>query len=515
MILPYPFRFVGLAALLVFTTLRPLPSAGQPTTPGIAPAFSADSLPIQSVLAAVQQFQDSPLARYGTVGLSVRRVKDGQEIIGYNARQSLQTASTMKLVSTATALAVLGPSFRYSTFLEYDGGIQDNVLTGNLYVRGTGDPALGSGRYGGYADWPTLTRQWATAVQTAGVRRVNGSVVGDASLYDDLTTPDTWPWSDLGNYYGASLSALNINENLYRVLFRPGKAIGAPAPVLRTEPPLPYLTLNNRVTTEASGTGDRTNLYAAPFTGSVFMAGTVPAGAPEFVVKGALPDPAYSVAFGLSQQLTLDSVRVNGPPQSYRIGLLPPATQPKRTLLSQINSPPLPELMQQTNFESLNLYAEALLRTTGRALAKKPVTTAESIDAVAAFWRGKGVNLDGFRMRDGSGLSATGALTPANLTGILGAMVREPAFSHFYESIPIVGQSGTVRSLGRGTPAAGNVRAKSGTIEGVKAYAGYVTARNGELLAFAVIVNRYTPGQGATAAATAQLVRIMALLPGL
>eukprot|EP01098_Paradermamoeba_levis_P001842 TRINITY_DN12111_c0_g1_i1.p1 TRINITY_DN12111_c0_g1~~TRINITY_DN12111_c0_g1_i1.p1 ORF type:complete len:128 (+),score=4.19 TRINITY_DN12111_c0_g1_i1:3-386(+) len=120
-------------------------------------------------------------------------------------------------------------------------------------------------------------------------------VVGDASLYDDLTTPDTWPFGDLGNYYGASLSALNINENLFRVFFRPGKTVGAPTTVLRTDPPLPYLSFRNTVATDAANTGDQVNIYGVPFMNQQWLTGKVPMGEPanEFSVKGALPDPAY------------------------------------------------------------------------------------------------------------------------------------------------------------------------------------------------------------------------------
>jgi serine-type D-Ala-D-Ala carboxypeptidase/endopeptidase (penicillin-binding protein 4) len=478
------------------------------------PAIPSDSLPLQRIMVAVQALQEGPLARYGTVALSIRRVRDGAELAGYNARQMMQTASTMKLITTATALAVLGPAFRYTTTLEYDGTLRDSTLTGNLYVRGGGDPSLGSGRIA-TADWPALLGTWAGAVRRAGIRRIAGAVIGDASLYTDLTTPGTWPWGDLGNYYGASLSALNVNENMYRVVFRPGKTVGSAAAVLRTEPALPYLTMTNRVTTDAPGTGDQTNLLAAPLVSVVTLTGQVPLGKTEFGVDGALPDPAYSVAFSLTDRLRQDSIRIGLPPTAYRVGAIPPAGTGKRTVLLQIQSPTLVELAQQTNFQSLNLYAEALLRTVGTRLAKKPVDTDESVEEVKKYWGSRGVSVGGFRMHDGSGLSASGAVTASTLTGILHAMATDPAFAAFYAGIPVVGQSGTVRNVAKGTPAAGNVRAKSGTIEGVKAFSGYATVRSGELVSFALLVNRYTPGEGASAAVTVQLGRILALLPGL
>lgn len=490
-------------------------------TQSLATGFSdnqppSDSLATQNLLAQLEGFQAGPAVRSGTVALSVRRVSDGAERIGYNARLSLPSASTLKLITTATALAVLGSNFTYTTTLEYDGSIKDSVLYGNLYIRGTGDPSLGSWRFPNYYDLSALLNYWSTAVRAAGIRRIQGSVVGDASLYDQLTTPDTWPFGDLGNYYGASLSALNINENLYRVFFKTGKAIGVPASVARTDPALPYLVFRNSVITDAANTGDQVNIYGAPFQLQQWLTGKVPIGEPanEFSVKGALPDPAYFAAYALREQLQKDSLLVSNEPISVGGGLPNMLTaNGKRTVLNQYKSPTLAELAYQTNAQSINLYAEAMLRTTALALDKTVRSTSASIDALASFWRAKGVDLDGFRIRDGSGLSTVGALTATTMTAILSAMSRDKAFPQFYETIPVVGQSGTVRTLARGTAAAGNIRAKSGSIEGVRAYAGYFTAKDGERMSFCVLVNKFTPGQNRTV--TAELEKIFVRLVGL
>lgn len=477
---------------------------------------TTDSLATQRLLARVEAFQSSPAARFGTVALSVRRVSDGAEIIGYNARLSLPSASTLKLITTATAMIVLGSNYTYTTTLEYDGILKDSTLTGNLYIRGTGDPSLGSWRFPAYYDLSALLKFWSGAVKAAGIRRIQGAVVGDARLYTDLTTPDTWPYGDLGNYYGANLSALNINENLYRVFFKTGKSVNVPASVLRTDPSLPYLTLQNSVVTDAARTGDQVTIYGTPFMNQRWLTGKVPIGEPanEFSVKGSLPDPAYFAAYALQEQLRQDSVAISGLPISVGGGLTSTITENgNRTALNQHRSPTLAELIQQTNFQSINLYAEALLRTTALTLKKSVRSTSASIDALTEFWKAKGVDVSGFRIRDGSGLSTVGALTADNMTGILSVMGREKSFPQFYETIPVVGQTGTVRSLARGTAAAGNIRAKSGSIEGVRAYAGYFTAADGERMTFCVLVNKFTPGQNRTV--TAELEKIFVGLVGL
>ncbi|HLL95055.1 MAG TPA: D-alanyl-D-alanine carboxypeptidase/D-alanyl-D-alanine-endopeptidase [Spirosoma sp.] len=472
-----------------------------------------DSAATQRLLQQLDLFQTSPAIRFGTVALSVRRVRDNQEVIGYNARLSLPSASTLKLITTATALSVLGPTYTYTTTLEYDGTLRDSVLTGNIYIRGSGDPSLGSWRFPGYPDLPALLKSWSTAVQAAGIRRVQGTVVGDASLYNDLTTPDTWPFGDLGNYYGASLSALNVNENLYRVFFRPGQTVGAAAIVSRFDPAVPYISFRNTVTTDAAKTGDQVTIYGAPFQNQQWLTGKVPTGT-EFSVKGALPDPAYHAAYALHQQLIQNSVAIEYSPLSVGGGLSPvPGPSAKRTVLAQYQSPALKELARETNYQSINLYAEALLRTTALRLNRTVRSTSASLDALTMFWKGKGLDLSGFRIRDGSGLSSVGALTASNMTGILSVMSRDSAFSVFYETIPIVGKTGTVRTLARGTAAAGNVRAKSGSIEGVRAYAGYFTATDGERMSFCLLVNKFTPGNNRTV--TTELENIFVGLVGL
>jgi len=501
------FRFLTL--LIVWSFLLAIQSA----TGHSRSLIPNDSIATQRLLLLLNQFQNNPVARFGTVSLSVRRVRDGQPVIDYKSRQTMSTASTLKLITTATALAVLGPTFSYTTALEYDGSIRDSTLTGNIYIRGSGDPSLGTWRYSGGPDTPTLLTIWAGAIRRAGIRRVQGSVIGDASLYTNSPVPDTWPYSDLGNYYGAGLSGLNINENLYRVFFRPGNAVTAPATFLRTDPTLPYVTLTNTVSTDAAGTGDQVNIYGAPFANQQWLTGKIPLDSKEFSVKGSLPDPAFFAAFALTNQLQQTGISVANQPTTYGPGQPAPKAPLKRVVIHTQYSPPLTELAQQTNFQSINLYAEGLMRTTGVRLVPSLRTTDEAVEAIENFWRNKGVNLDGFQMRDGSGLSTVGGLTADNMTGILARMGQEQAFPAFYETIPVVGQSGTVRNLARNSAAAGNVRAKSGSIEGVRAYAGYFTAANGEPMAFSMMVNRFTPGQSRVL--TGQFERLMVAMVGL
>jgi len=457
-----------------------------------------DSLRYQRLASYLDSLQRSPLLQSGSIAACLTRVSTGQAVLTFNARRSLPPASTMKLITTATAFAVLGEGYTYQTRLEYDGLLRGDTLLGNLRLRGVGDPSLGSGRFPGFPDLKTQLQTWVSAVQNAGIRVVTGRVVADDGFFGENTTPGGWPWDDLGNYYGAGATGLMVNENLYQLFFQPADSLYKPAPVLRAEPPVPYLTFDNRVKTDAPGTGDQVNIFAGPNDRRAYLEGYVPQGVREFSVKGSLPEPGYFAALSLHAELTNLGVKIAREPVSLTQlwrqqpgAQLPPATGE----LHRQPSPPLRDLARACNFESINLYAEAFLKTVGGAM-NYGTPTARGLNALKQVWRSKGVELSGFRPLDGSGLSPQNGLTALNMTGILTAAAKEPWFPQFYAGIPVLGVSGTVKNVGRRTPAAGNVRAKSGSIGGVRCYAGYFTTKTGELMAFAFLMQNYDPDAG-------------------
>lgn len=457
-----------------------------------------DSLRYLRLTRHLDSLQRSPFLQNGSVAACLTRVSTGQPVLTFNAQRSLPPASTMKLITTATAFAVLGEEYTYQTRLDYDGVLRGDTLLGSLRLRGVGDPSLGSGRFPGFPDWKARLLSWVQAVQKAGIRVITGRVVADDGAFGENTTPGGWPWDDLGNYYGAGATGLMVNENLYQLFFKPADSLYKPAPVLRTEPPVPYLTFDNRVKTDAPGTGDQVNIFAGPFDRRAYLEGYVPQGVREFSVKGSLPEPGYFAALSLQTELTNLGVSIAQEPVSLTQlrreqadAQLPPATGE----LHRQASPPLRDLARACNFESINLYAEAFLKTVGVGM-NYGTSTAQGINALKQVWRGKGVDLTGFRPLDGSGLSPQNGLTALNMAGILSAAAREAWFPAFYASIPVLGVSGTVKNVGRKTRAAGNVRAKSGSIGGVRCYAGYFTTKTGELMAFAFLMQNYDPDAG-------------------
>ncbi|MBC7920170.1 MAG: D-alanyl-D-alanine carboxypeptidase/D-alanyl-D-alanine-endopeptidase [Ferruginibacter sp.] len=475
-----------------------------------------ESPALRKLRTQLETLQNDSLARHGLVAFSVRSVATGVTILELNGHRSAAPASTLKLVTTATALLVLGQDFAFQTSLEYDGELRDGTLQGNLYLRGGGDPTLGSNRFEGHPDAAALTGQWVERVKAAGIRRINGAVVADAGIFEENALPSTWVWGDVGNYYGAAAYGLNFNENLYRVIFQPGPAVGSAARVLRTEPAVPGLEFANRVTTGAPGSGDQCYIYGAPYHNLGQLEGTIPAGAPTFAVRGALPDPPFFLACHLHQQLVAAGFVVRDAPTTDRLLRRGPLPAGKRTLLYTHPSPPLKDIIQQTNFQSINLYAEALLKTLDRYLGPVRPFSAGSTEygtrAVVEYWRRKGMATQGFWMRDGSGLSPQNAITAAQLTDLLRRVAGEPDFGSFYASVPVVGVSGTVKGLARGTRAAGNVRAKSGSTERVKSYAGYFRDSAGEQMSFALLVNNYDEAGGRVARQMEAILVTMAAL---
>lgn len=472
----------------------------------ISLAQNIDSLALNNFRDAVLELQNSELLRNGSLAVSLKSVKDGKHIFSVNQERSLPSASTLKLVSTATVLSVFGGDYRFQTFLEYDGVIKKDTLVGNLYIHGTGDPSLGSDRFKGYPGSAELLSRWTAAIQKAGIRYIKGKILGDTSFFDNQPLASTWIWGDIGNYYGAGVQGLNFNENQYKIKFKPGVEPGDPASFLGIEPSIPYLSFVNQVTTGDKGSGDQTIVYGSPLGNNVVLTGTVPAGFSSFSVKGSIPDAAEYAVFALKEKLREVSIAVIESSEVAAVSVA--STNPKR-LLDEYKSPPLRELCQQTNFWSINLYADTFLKQVGKRLTGRSGYD-EAALAMTAFWSARNVDMRGFYIKDGSGLSPSGSVTAGNLTDILNAVNKDAGFPDFYKSIAILGLNGTVRNLGKKTRAAGNVRVKSGSIEGTRAYAGYVTSRSGTLLSFSIIANKYLPGSNRIV--TDELVRLMTLM---
>lgn len=407
----------------------------------------------------------------------------GEKICDISPR-SLPTASTMKLYTTAMALDMLGPEFTFSTSLEYSGSIDPatGILKGNLYLKGGADPAF-------YSSWfeehyQNCFANWILDLKKLGITTIDGQLLTDLTALDQVPVPGGWAWDDIGNYYGAGVYALSFRDNLYEIHFASSATPGAPVTVLSRKPEISGLSLENNVV-GSTRSGDHTIVYGAPGSFNQTVEGTIPVEQADFVVKAAMPDPPALAAATFLAQLKDSGIGVTG-----NAGYKEAGKGGKRILVSQLESPALKELIVPLNKESLNLYAEHLLRECGRKYGGKP-TLENGIRACLQFCRDKAIAADGFFPVDGSGLSRSNAMTAGTLAETLKYMYDGPNRQLFFDSLPVAGVDGTLRNAFRGTPLEKNVTAKTGSMERVRSIAGKMKTRSGQTILFAVLMNNF------------------------
>ncbi|MCX7744927.1 MAG: D-alanyl-D-alanine carboxypeptidase/D-alanyl-D-alanine-endopeptidase [Flavobacteriales bacterium] len=427
------------------------------------------------------------------IGISVKYADNGMLITEYNSKQALATASVMKLVTTATAWLALGETFRFITQLQYDGEVVNGVLHGNLYIRGGGDPTLGSDKFN-ETQLEKLLPAIVHVIQQKGIKTIKGDIIADDALFETSMSPATWNWGDLGNYYGAGASALSIFDNLYYIYFNSGNQPGDTTHLVKIEPEIPGLELVNEVISGKKGSGDNAYVFGSEYTYLRYVRGTIPAGENNFSIKGSIPDPPFYAAWLLKKYLLEQGIEILGKPTTTR--LLKMQRQPvlelsERKELGEIKSPSLMSIIQQTNIYSNNLYAEHLHKALGVKFYGKG-SNYNGNEAIKQFWIKRGLNADGFIIADGSGLSRSNAVSADNLTSLLIQLPKEIGFEKFYQTLPVAGKSGTMRNIGKGTVLENNLRAKSGSMNLIRAYAGYVKNPKGREIAFAILFNNFT-----------------------
>ncbi|MCF6148979.1 MAG: D-alanyl-D-alanine carboxypeptidase/D-alanyl-D-alanine-endopeptidase [Candidatus Kuenenia sp.] len=439
----------------------------------------------------VEKQMNSSALKHAQWSIYAEYADTGKEIISYDSDKSLAPASNLKVITTGIALIVLRETFQFTTSLYYDGEISDTgTLQGNLYVKGEGDPTLGSAKVKGSPDLDKLMHQWITAIKKKGIRQIEGNVIADVSLFDEQSVPDFWPWSDIGNYFAAGTSALCIHDNLYYLYFKPGRRVGDKAEVTRIKPKIPDLVFDNHMRTGKPGSGDNGFIYCAPKQFTATLRGTIPAGVKEFAIKGSIPDPPLFATHYLMEFLAKEGIKVTGSAiVTYNRQELHEENRICTTL-----SPILSDIIATTNKESVNLYAEQLLkviavRETGVGSTKNGVSTIESV------MKSLGINMEGFSIFDGCGLSRNNLVTTQIMGMFLSAMTSEKCFDAFYHSLSLAGDAkdaGYVKQFGAGTSIALNARIKTGYINGVRAHSGYIRSQSGRLISFSLICNNFS-----------------------
>ncbi|MFT7434440.1 MAG: D-alanyl-D-alanine carboxypeptidase/D-alanyl-D-alanine-endopeptidase (penicillin-binding protein 4) [Psychromonas sp.] len=437
----------------------------------------------------LKAFQESEGIYQATVAASVQRISDKKNVLSFNSDKAINSASTLKLVTTATALAKLSSTFRYHTDLLYSGSISVGSLNGDLIIQSNGDPSFGSER--GVNPLCEVFDDITETLKSLGVKRIKGNIIIQDETVFGFDMPDSWIWGDIGNYYGAIPHKFNVNENLYTVYFEPGKSLGIPAELKKIEPFDPDWEIINLVKTGAAKSGDQVYIYGSPGSETITLKGTVPLGKSNFPVKGSIPNPAKTFRTALINRFNEEGIRVEEgsmvPLAEDLLGL-----PDNLHLLKRFESQRLEDLVRDCNFSSINLYADAFLQTQDiKSYGFSDFKTA--LESTKDYWLTSVPNLAGFQPKDGSGLSPSGFLTAQNMTDILSVVNYKTSLDMFKSTIPILGQEGSVRYKDKQNKTEGRVHAKSGSIEGTRAFAGYLKDKSGIEYAFMVAVNRYNP----------------------
>lgn len=448
-----------------------------------------------ALIYAVNRLANDPALKHGQSGIVVMDAQTGEVLASHNGCMSLIPASNMKIVTTAATLGILGENFRFRTELQHDGMVRDSILYGNVFIKGYGDPTLGSPEFEGIPSMWSVLDSFSTHIKALGIKKIVGKIVGDGTVFEPMTAVPTWLWEDLGNYYGVGPSGLNFHENLYRLNFVQNPNVGSTPSVLGTTPQIPDFQLINEVKS-AKGGGDDAYVYSVPYATIGTVAGRIPTGNKTFSINGALPDPPYLAAWHLRKRLMEIGVDVTDTATTQL--KLEQKNEPmkfRQTFYSWL-SPTLGAIIKQTNLESVNLYCEAFVRMIGlqrMGVGSNDIGTAE----IARYWRSKGVDTEGLFMQDGSGLAPRNGVTALQLAAILKNVAGDSlVFPSFYASLPEAGKTGTLKGMFKNNFAAQQrIRAKSGTITRAKSYSGYVTTTEGKLLIFSAMCNNFTCSQ--------------------
>lgn len=506
----------------------PTPEVSPAVAPATARAITAGSnapRTLADLQSRIGEIASQPALDPGFFAVKIVSLDSGNVIYEQNANKFVRPASNMKLYTVAAALDRLTPDYHFITSIYAKEQPDKDTIKGDLIAYGRGDPSIAARFSSG--DYFQSINNLADRIVAAGVKRVKGDLVGDESYFKGAPLGSGWEWDDLTWYYGAQVSALSINDNAVDLTAKPGSKVGDPV-VIATGPPATFMTISNRATTSPRGSKSDLTIYRSLGANTLEVTGSLPLGDGGYSGGVAIPDPALAFVTMLRDALVRRGVKIDGrlrtvtarsgdsivaPPQ---LGPAPqttsdlgnPATSNVMPLppvalveVASLQSPPFSLIAAQTLKPSQNLYTELILRTLGRMMTS-PNTGVVIVDtsqdseeaglgAVKNFLRQAGVTDDESALSDGSGLSRNDLISANATVKLLTFMSKHRFAQAFREALPIAGVDGTLRTRMKGTPAEGNLRAKTGSLSSVASLSGYVTTAAGERLVFSMILNNY------------------------
>ena len=457
---------------------------------------------------AIDSMATQPAFANANWGMLIVDPQSGDTLYARNAGKLFMPASNQKILTGATAVAQLGADFRFRTDFAASGPVVNGSVRGDLVVIGRGDPTFSDAAFG---DAMKPLRAAADSLWARGVREIAGALVTGGNAFSDSTLGFGWAWDDLDYGYSAGVDELFFNEGVARVTVFAATRVGGTATVrtapARTVPQVgrvsvvtggmmdPEARAPNSIQWETDIRGPRPRLDLAGFIKTRDSA----------TVEVALRNPSQAWLEAFAEALADRGIALRG-----NVIAEPAAATTGLTPLFTLWSPPLRTILPLFEKPSQNQIGEILFHTLG--LEKTGVGTADSgrrvVQRQLAAW---GADTTGHAVRDGSGLSRHDYVTPATIVRVLDAMRQHADFRTFYDALPIAGVDGTIRTRMKGTPAEGNVHAKTGTVDKARSLSGYVTTADGRMLLFSFLCNNFTvPNRAVEQVQDAILVRLAA-----
>ena len=395
----------------------------------------------------------------------------------------------MKIFTTAAALVELGEDFTYETELQTTGSITaEGVLEGNVIIKGSGDPTISDRYHKGnkFAVFDT----WIDALKKRGIRKINGDVIGDDRIFDNRTLGPGWSWDYLEDWYAAQVSGLAFNDNCVDISVSPGARVGARVSI-RSVPDTRFLTIVNNAVTVSAGKHSGLRFDRRLGSNEVTIEGQMAMDSSSRLEWITVSQPTLFAVTVFQERLQRKGIDVTGEPFTIREYNARSKQSPVKTVAVH-RSPTLKDLVRVVNKRSHNFFAEQLLKTLG-AEVKGEGSFSKSTGVIEELLADIGLNSSMHQIFDGSGLSRLNLVSAVTTVRLLRAMVEQNCFATFYDSLPEADVSGTLSHRMGGTPAAMNLRAKTGSIGNARALSGYLTTQDGETWVFSIIINNFTP----------------------